>query len=52
MQNQPISGATLLAEMLLYTNASGAYSMSILSGTHSVTAVIQIISQLHKLESL
>ncbi|HRR01256.1 MAG TPA: choice-of-anchor J domain-containing protein, partial [Candidatus Cloacimonas sp.] len=39
MQNQPISGATVTCgDVTATTNASGAYSMSILSGTHSVTA--------------
>ena len=39
MQNQPISGATVTCgDVTATTNASGAYSMSVLSGTHSVTA--------------
>ena len=39
MQNQPISGATVTCEdVTATTNASGAYSMTVLSGVHSVTA--------------
>jgi len=39
MQNQPISGATVTCgDVTATTNASGAYSMSVLAGTHSVTA--------------
>jgi len=39
MQNQPISGATVTCgDVTATTNASGAYSMTVLSGIHSVTA--------------
>ncbi|MEN6444872.1 MAG: carboxypeptidase regulatory-like domain-containing protein [Candidatus Cloacimonas sp.] len=39
MQNQPISGATVTCEnVTATTNATGAYSMTVLAGTHTVTA--------------
>jgi len=39
MQNQPIQGATVTCgDVTATTNNSGAYSMQLLSGTHSVTA--------------